>query len=197
MLSVEVISKVPATLHTPLMSGSNSVPGIVVIGAKLIAAELHTWLGHILAFAAMAFGAMNVVCGYVVTDRTPHRGGDPGHGAGGERVAAAGRARVVHQVRPRPRPGTRAVEGQLPEPPGDRVVEQPVQRLLRDRRPAEPGDHGVPVEQPRGQAAQQDGVRHGSAEVAYGECGGRDRESMAREIREAQVAHGARRVDQH
>jgi NAD(P) transhydrogenase subunit alpha len=69
LVGVEVISKVPATLHTPLMSGSNAVHGIVVIGAMLIAAESHTPLGYVLAFVAMVFGAMNVVGGYVVTDR--------------------------------------------------------------------------------------------------------------------------------
>ncbi|MFI6559411.1 NAD(P) transhydrogenase subunit alpha [Streptomyces sp. NPDC050534] len=82
LVGVEVISKVPATLHTPLMSGSNAVHGIVVIGAMLIAAQSHTWLGYVLAFVAMVFGAMNVVGGYVVTDRmlemfkTRPRGGD-------------------------------------------------------------------------------------------------------------------------
>ncbi|MFJ9535875.1 NAD(P) transhydrogenase subunit alpha [Streptomyces sp. NPDC101225] len=82
LVGVEVISKVPATLHTPLMSGSNAVHGIVVIGAMLIAAESHTRLGYVLAFVAMVFGAMNVVGGYVVTDRmlemfrtTPRDGG--------------------------------------------------------------------------------------------------------------------------
>ncbi|WP_020139517.1 NAD(P) transhydrogenase subunit alpha [Streptomyces sp. 351MFTsu5.1] len=69
LVGVEVISKVPATLHTPLMSGSNAVHGIVVIGAMLITAEAHDWLGYVLAFVAMVFGAMNVVGGYVVTDR--------------------------------------------------------------------------------------------------------------------------------
>ncbi|HEY8986100.1 MAG TPA: NAD(P) transhydrogenase subunit alpha [Streptomyces sp.] len=69
LVGVEVISKVPATLHTPLMSGSNSVHGIVVVGAMLIAAQAHTWPGYALAFTAMVFGAMNVVGGYVVTDR--------------------------------------------------------------------------------------------------------------------------------
>ncbi|MDH6514827.1 NAD(P) transhydrogenase subunit alpha [Streptomyces sp. SAI-208] len=69
LVGIEVISKVPATLHTPLMSGSNSVHGIVVIGAMLIAAESDTWLGYGLAFVAMVFGATNVVGGYVVTDR--------------------------------------------------------------------------------------------------------------------------------
>jgi H+-translocating NAD(P) transhydrogenase subunit alpha len=69
LVGIEVISKVPATLHTPLMSGSNSVHGIVVIGAMLIAAESHNWIGYTLAFVAMVFGAMNVVGGYAVTDR--------------------------------------------------------------------------------------------------------------------------------
>ncbi|WP_324787778.1 NAD(P) transhydrogenase subunit alpha [Streptomyces sp. H51] len=69
LVGVEVISKVPATLHTPLMSGSNAVHGIVVIGAMLIAAGSHSWPGYALAFVAMVFGAMNVVGGYAVTDR--------------------------------------------------------------------------------------------------------------------------------
>ena len=65
----EVISKVPATLHTPLMSGANSIHGIVMVGAMLIAAEADSPLSYGLAFVAMVFGATNVVGGYVVTDR--------------------------------------------------------------------------------------------------------------------------------
>ena len=65
----EVISKVPATLHTPLMSAANSIHGIVLAGAMLIAVTAHDTLGYILAFVAAAFGAMNVVGGYVVTGR--------------------------------------------------------------------------------------------------------------------------------
>jgi len=72
LVGFEVISKVPATLHTPLMSGANAIHGIVVIGAMLIAAEAHNALGYLLAFVAVAFGAMNVVGGYVVTDRMLH-----------------------------------------------------------------------------------------------------------------------------
>ena len=64
-----VISKVPATLHTPLMSGANSIHGIVLVGAMIIAAEADNPVSYILAFVAMVFGAMNVVGGYVVTDR--------------------------------------------------------------------------------------------------------------------------------
>jgi len=69
LVGVEVIAKVPATLHTPLMSGANSIHGIVLVGGMIIAAEANDPLGYLIAFVAMAFGAMNVVGGYVVTDR--------------------------------------------------------------------------------------------------------------------------------
>ncbi|MEO7117386.1 MAG: NAD(P) transhydrogenase subunit alpha [Candidatus Limnocylindrales bacterium] len=69
LVGIEVISKVPATLHTPLMSGANSIHGIVLVGAMLIAAGADDPLGYLLAFIAVVFGAMNVVGGYVVTDR--------------------------------------------------------------------------------------------------------------------------------
>jgi NAD(P) transhydrogenase subunit alpha len=65
----EVISKVPATLHTPLMSAANSIHGVVLAGAIVIAALAHNLVGYILAFVAVAFAAMNVVGGYVVTGR--------------------------------------------------------------------------------------------------------------------------------
>src|SRR5216683_1241895 len=65
----EVISKVPATLHTPLMSAANSIHGIVLAGAMLIAVTANNALGYILAFVAAAFAAMNVVGGYMVTGR--------------------------------------------------------------------------------------------------------------------------------
>ncbi len=65
----EVISKVPATLHTPLMSAANSIHGIVLAGGIVIAATAHNVVGYILAFVAVAFAAMNVVGGYVVTGR--------------------------------------------------------------------------------------------------------------------------------
>jgi len=64
-----VISKVPATLHTPLMSGANAIHGIVLVGAMLIAAEATDPVSQIVALVAVAFSAMNVVGGYVVTDR--------------------------------------------------------------------------------------------------------------------------------
>jgi H+-translocating NAD(P) transhydrogenase subunit alpha len=64
-----VISKVPATLHTPLMSGANSIHGIVLVGAMIIAVSANDLLSQLLSLIAVAFATMNVVGGYVVTDR--------------------------------------------------------------------------------------------------------------------------------
>jgi proton-translocating NAD(P)+ transhydrogenase subunit alpha len=66
----EVISKVPTMLHTPLMSGTNAIHGIVLVGAIIVAGLPHqaTWI-RIVALAAVALGTMNVVGGFVVTDR--------------------------------------------------------------------------------------------------------------------------------
>ncbi len=69
LVGFEVITKVPATLHTPLMSGSNAIHGVVVIGVMLLAATADTALGYVVVAVAAAFAAMNVVGGYVVTDR--------------------------------------------------------------------------------------------------------------------------------
>ncbi len=68
-IGFEVISKVPATLHTPLMSAANSIHGIILVGAMLIAAATNSWIGYLIAFVAAAFAAANVVGGYVVTGR--------------------------------------------------------------------------------------------------------------------------------
>ena len=68
-LGFELISKVPATLHTPLMSGTNAIHGIVLVGAMTIAAAAHNTVGDIIAIAAIFLGTMNVVGGFVVTDR--------------------------------------------------------------------------------------------------------------------------------
>jgi NAD(P) transhydrogenase subunit alpha len=69
LVGFAVISKVPATLHTPLMSGANSIHGIVLVGAMLIAAEARGGISQALSIVAVAFATMNVVGGYVVTDR--------------------------------------------------------------------------------------------------------------------------------
>jgi NAD(P) transhydrogenase subunit alpha len=66
----EVISKVPNTLHTPLMSGTNAIHGIVIVGGILaIAVATGDTLGKVLAVIAVAFGTINVVGGFLVTDR--------------------------------------------------------------------------------------------------------------------------------
>ena len=69
LVGFAVISKVPATLHTPLMSGANSIHGIVLVGAMLIAADATNPISQLLSLIAVAFATMNVVGGYVVTDR--------------------------------------------------------------------------------------------------------------------------------
>jgi NAD(P) transhydrogenase subunit alpha len=69
LVGFEVISKVPATLHTPLMSGANSIHGIVLVGAMIIAVAADNPVSYVLSFLAVAFASLNVVGGYVVTDR--------------------------------------------------------------------------------------------------------------------------------
>src|SRR6202789_883097 len=69
LIGIEVIGKVPATLHTPLMSAANSIHGIVLVGAMLIGVTSHTVVGYVLAFVASFFAAANVVGGYAVTGR--------------------------------------------------------------------------------------------------------------------------------
>lgn len=69
LVGFEVISKVPATLHTPLMSGANAIHGVVIVGVMLLAATTTTTTGYLLLLIAAAFAAMNVVGGYIVTDR--------------------------------------------------------------------------------------------------------------------------------
>ena len=68
-LGFEVITKVPATLHTPLMSGSNAISGITIVGALLIAAGGFGAVSIVFGFLAMVFAMVNVVGGFVVTDR--------------------------------------------------------------------------------------------------------------------------------
>lgn len=68
-LGLEVISKVPAALHTPLMSGTNAIHGIVLVGAMIVAGAYDATVATILGFIAVVFAAGNVVGGFVVTDR--------------------------------------------------------------------------------------------------------------------------------
>jgi H+-translocating NAD(P) transhydrogenase subunit alpha len=110
LVGFEVISKVPATLHTPLMSAANSIHGIVLAGAMLIAVTANNPVGYVIAFIAAAFAAMNVVGGYVVTGRmlkmfkrrpaasvTPGApaGGGPPPGASTASAATAGASKAA------------------------------------------------------------------------------------------------------
>lgn len=65
----EVITKVPPTLHTPLMSGSNAISGIAIVGALVVAGHAGGALGAVIGFLAVAMAAVNVVGGFAVTDR--------------------------------------------------------------------------------------------------------------------------------
>ncbi len=68
-LGIEVISNVPAMLHTPLMSGANAIHGVVIIGAIIVMGHADTTGAMILGFLAVVLGTLNVVGGFVVTDR--------------------------------------------------------------------------------------------------------------------------------
>ena len=70
-VGIEIIEKVPSVLHTPLMSGANAIHGVVIIGAIIVMgkAEQDNYLALILGFLAVVLGTLNVVGGFVVTDR--------------------------------------------------------------------------------------------------------------------------------
>ena len=68
-LGIEVISHVPSVLHTPLMSGANAIHGVVIIGAIIVMGHAHAILSMVLGFIAVVLGTLNVVGGFVVTDR--------------------------------------------------------------------------------------------------------------------------------
>jgi H+-translocating NAD(P) transhydrogenase subunit alpha len=68
-VGIEVISKVPSMLHTPLMSGTNAIHGIILFGGILVLADATTTLSIVLGFIAVIFGSANVFGGYMVTDR--------------------------------------------------------------------------------------------------------------------------------
>jgi len=65
----ELISKVPPTLHTPLMSGANAISGITIIGAVVIAGQVDSEFARIIGFCGVVFATINVVGGFMVTDR--------------------------------------------------------------------------------------------------------------------------------
>ncbi len=86
----EVISKVPSILHTPLMSGSNAVHGIILVGTMIVLGSAHGTVQLVLGFLAVLLATLNVVGGFVVTDRMlemfkakPAKPADDGSAAGG------------------------------------------------------------------------------------------------------------------
>jgi H+-translocating NAD(P) transhydrogenase subunit alpha len=68
-IGFEIIAKVPPTLHTPLMSGTNAISGITIVGAILAVRAGDSWLGGVLGFAAIVLAMINVIGGFVVTHR--------------------------------------------------------------------------------------------------------------------------------
>jgi NAD(P) transhydrogenase subunit alpha len=68
-VGTEIISKVPSILHTPLMSGSNAIHGVILVGSMLVLGSATTNLEEVLGFLAVILGTLNVVGGFVVTDR--------------------------------------------------------------------------------------------------------------------------------
>ena len=68
-VGLEVISKVPMTLHTPLMSATNAIHGVVLVGGILVLGQAHSVGGIVIGVLAVLFGTLNVVGGFVVTDR--------------------------------------------------------------------------------------------------------------------------------
>ncbi len=68
-VGLEVIAKVPQTLHTPLMSATNAIHGVILVGGILVLGSADSLAAHLLGFMAVAFGTMNVLGGFIVTDR--------------------------------------------------------------------------------------------------------------------------------
>jgi NAD(P) transhydrogenase subunit alpha len=68
-VGLEVISKVPSVLHTPLMSGTNAIHGVILVGSMIVLGDAHGAAQTIIGFVAVIFATINVVGGFVVTDR--------------------------------------------------------------------------------------------------------------------------------
>jgi len=68
-VGIELISHVPSVLHTPLMSGANAIHGVVIIGSIIVMGQAEDTLSLVLGFVAVVLGTLNVVGGFVVTDR--------------------------------------------------------------------------------------------------------------------------------
>ena len=99
-LGLEVINRVPGTLHTPLMSATNAIHGIVLLGAMIVLGTADNWWLQLIGFVAVVAGAANVVGGFAVTDRMlemfkkkPAPGGQAGATGAASGAAARGQGR--------------------------------------------------------------------------------------------------------
>jgi NAD(P) transhydrogenase subunit alpha len=88
LVGFEVISKIPTTLHTPMMSGANAIHGVVLAGAIVIAALANNPVDYVLSFLAAALAAANVTGGFVVTDRMLKMFGRPRRSAAPDKDAS-------------------------------------------------------------------------------------------------------------
>ena len=94
-VGIEVISKVPSILHTPLMSGSNAIHGVILVGSMIVLGSAHTGAEEVLGFIAVILATLNVVGGFVVTDR------------------------MLHMFKPRQAPPSAPAAPEAPEKPAD------------------------------------------------------------------------------
>jgi NAD(P) transhydrogenase subunit alpha len=150
-VGIEVVSKVPSILHTPLMSGSNAIHGIVLVGALTIMGEAHGTAQLILGFLAVFLATLNVVGGFVVTDRML----EMFKAKPNERGAQASEPRREAAGRPR-----RRDDGGLPHP-----LHRPGPRLPAGHRRLHPGPQGAGVAPVR-PAGQQLGALRRPAAIA-------------------------------
>ena len=146
-VGIEVVSKVPSILHTPLMSGSNAIHGIVLVGALTIMGEAHGAAQLVLGFLAVFLATLNVVGGFVVTDRML----EMFKGKPNERAAAPEGARARTRGRWRD-DGSLFAAGHRPRP-----------RLPRGHHRVHPRPHGpgFPEVRPAGEPGRRGGGRAG------------------------------------
>jgi H+-translocating NAD(P) transhydrogenase subunit alpha len=133
----EVISKVPNTLHTPLMSGTNAIHGIVVLGGVLLMHEANGVLEHLLLVIAITFGTINVVGGFLVTDRMLgmfKKKPEPVKSPGGDSIGSSGGTELPAGVATQSSGSSELPAQSGPEPSG------PAEADPADGGPAGPGD---------------------------------------------------------
>jgi NAD(P) transhydrogenase subunit alpha len=117
-VGIEVVSKVPSILHTPLMSGSNAIHGIVLVGAMTIMGEAHGTAEVVLGTLAVFLATLNVVGGFVVTDRMLEMfKGNPGERARPQAPAAQGQVAKAEDAAPPSAPPTAAPPSAPPSEP--------------------------------------------------------------------------------